>query len=254
MQAQAADISLSPLVRERLRPLPEDRDYLCLGDLRSALGRVASDEPLIILDLGCGSSPYRTLFPNAEYRRTDLQGTPDIDYPIETPEAIPSNHFDLVLSTQVLEHVRDPEKYLRLALRSLKPGGKITLTTHGMFEEHACPEDYYRWTAQGLEHLLKRCEFEKVRSWKVTTQERASVYLMQRYFGLLGLKRRKLTGFCAAVANRLLRLCSPFLNRWLDRHAQECCVVDSKIPGHNLYIVLMVEGFKSEQNFTPLRQ
>jgi hypothetical protein len=113
-----------------------------------------------------------------------------------------------------------------------------------MFEEHACPEDYYRWTALGLECLLEKCGFNHVRSWKVTTQQRAAAYLMLKYFGLLGLKRRTIFGFCAAVANRFLRLCAPLLHRWLDRHAGECRVVDSKTPGHELYIVLMIEACK----------
>lgn len=232
------------LVRERLNPSIFDRDYLCLGDLREALSFVETDARLSLLDLGCGSSPYRSIFPAADYYRADLEGSSNIDYSINAPDTIPSNHFDMVLSTQVLEHVRDPDDYLQIALRSLKPGGRLVLTTHGIFEEHACPEDYFRWTALGLEHLVRNCGFDRVRCWKVTTQQRASAYLLIRHFGLLGLKRRSVFGFCAAVANRLLRTCMPLLHSWLDRNASECRVVDSKREGHELYIVLMIEAFK----------
>jgi SAM-dependent methyltransferase len=244
MQNRSPDADLAILVRERLRPSTSDWDYLCLGDLRVALEQVATDSPLKILDLGCGTSPYRSLFPNSDYRRADLPGTPDIDYSLSDAASIPSDHFDLVLSTQVLEHVRDPDVYLRLALRTLKPGGTLVLTTHGMFEEHACPEDYYRWTALGLDYQVAQCGFTKIRSWKVTTQQRAAAFLILRYFGLLGLKRRTVGGFCAAVANRFIRRSSPLLHRWLDRHAGECRVVDSHAPGHTLYIVLMIEAHK----------
>lgn len=235
---------LSPHVTMRLNPTVRDLDYLHLSDLLLALKSQIVTPPHLVLDLGCGASPYRLLFPNADYRRADLAGTPDVDFSLDDTDSIPSDYFDLVLSTQVLEHVRDPETYLRLALRSLKPGARLLLTTHGMFEEHACPEDYYRWTAQGLEHLMKVAGFAKVRSWKVTTQQRAAAYLILRYGGLLGLKRPTLLGFSAAVLNWSRRFFAPMLHRWLDRHAGECRVVDSTISGHELYIVVMVEGYK----------
>lgn len=228
----------------RLNPKVRDLDYLHLSDLLLALKSQVVSAPQLVLDLGCGASPYRSLFPNADYRRADLAGTADIDFSLDETDSVPSDYFDLVLSTQVLEHVRDPEAYLSLALRSLKPGGRLLLTTHGMFEEHACPEDYYRWTAQGLEHLMKVAGFTKVRSWKVTAQQRAAAYLVLRYGGLIGLKRRTLFGFSIAVLNWSRRFLAPMLHRWLDRHAGECRVVDSAIPGHELYIVVMVEGYK----------
>ena len=59
--------------RARLRPIPGEPDYLHLRDLRDALAPFATNDPIRILDFGCGGSPYRTLFPNADYRReTDV--------------------------------------------------------------------------------------------------------------------------------------------------------------------------------------
>lgn len=39
------------------------------------------------------------------------------------------NFFDLVISTEVLEHVNDPDIFLREIYRVLKPNGKLLLTT-----------------------------------------------------------------------------------------------------------------------------
>lgn len=39
------------------------------------------------------------------------------------------NYFDLVISTEVLEHVTDPDTFLKEIYRVLKPSGKLLLTT-----------------------------------------------------------------------------------------------------------------------------
>jgi SAM-dependent methyltransferase len=71
----------------------------------------------------------------------------------------PDASFDAVLSTQVLEHVEDPDLYLGEAFRVLRPGGSIVLSTHGIMYYHRDPEDYWRWTMPGLVRLLERHGF-----------------------------------------------------------------------------------------------
>src|SRR5215831_1319230 len=134
-------------IRERLSPEPGDASYLALSDLLMAVKKAATSGPITILDFGSGFAPYRSLFPESRYLRADLASTPDgtgetlgreEEYP--EPDCIisadgkvghDSDAFDYVLSTQVLEHVRNPEIYLAECFRLLKPGGKLFLTTHG---------------------------------------------------------------------------------------------------------------------------
>jgi hypothetical protein len=66
-------------LQQRLHPGPGDDLYLHLSDLRLAMNRVADDKAMRVLDFGCGGSPYRSLFPAAEYLRADLPGTPQVD-------------------------------------------------------------------------------------------------------------------------------------------------------------------------------
>ena len=51
------------------------------------------------------------------------------------------------------------EKYKDIAIaemkRVLKPGGKLLLTTRFVFPLHDVPNDYFRFTKYGLQHLLK---------------------------------------------------------------------------------------------------
>lgn len=63
--------------------------------------------------------------------------------------------FDVVVSTEMLEH--DPFFWLSLAemTRVLAPGGHLLLTTRGIgFPFHEYPSDYWRFTEQAIGHLF----------------------------------------------------------------------------------------------------
>jgi len=143
-------------IRARIAPLPGDPFYLHLRDLLDAIRGYSSSEPLCILDYGAGLSPYRSLFPNARYLRADVTDADGVEYVISDDGRISaqSEVFDLVLSTQVLEHVAAPLTYLSECFRVLKKGGRLLLSTHGMYEDHGCPYDFQRWTADGLKRDL----------------------------------------------------------------------------------------------------
>jgi SAM-dependent methyltransferase len=108
---------------------------------------------LRVLDVGAGDRPYQELFPEAvafdipENPHADLHGS---------IEAIPVQDasFDLVLCLQVLEHVPDPAAAVRELRRAVRPGGRVLLSTHGVYPFHPNPDDLWRWTHQGLERLF----------------------------------------------------------------------------------------------------
>jgi SAM-dependent methyltransferase len=121
--------------------------------LGRAIDRLALPERADVLDFGCADSPYRFLLPgDARYVGADLPGNPAAAVSIGPGSrvAVPDASADLVLSTQVLEHVDDPAAYLRECARVLRPGGHLVLTTHGFWVYHRDPVDYWRWTADGL--------------------------------------------------------------------------------------------------------
>ena len=64
-------MSSDEYLRERLHPEYGDLTYLHLADLRLALEAIRTDRVIHLLDYGCGGSPYRSLFPNAIYKRAD---------------------------------------------------------------------------------------------------------------------------------------------------------------------------------------
>ena len=108
---------------------------------------------LEVLDVGAGDRPYRELFPDAV--AFDLPGSAHAQLHGRI-DAIPVDDasFDVVLCLQVLEHVPDPAAAVRELNRAVRPGGRVLLSTHGIYPFHPNPDDLWRWTAQGLEQLF----------------------------------------------------------------------------------------------------
>src|SRR4051794_30315535 len=68
-----------------------------------------------VLDYGCADMPYRGFFRgDIEYVGADLAGNHDAAVVLEPDGTVPvpDQSFDAVLSTQVLEHVENPQLYL----------------------------------------------------------------------------------------------------------------------------------------------
>lgn len=89
----------------------------------------------LVLDVGAGSAPYRDLFKHCQYRTQDfgllaagqLMGGREyapLDYTCDI-RAIPVSDasFDVVLCTEVLEHVPEPLEAIREMFRILRPNG-----------------------------------------------------------------------------------------------------------------------------------
>lgn len=109
-----------------------------------------------VLDVGCGLKPYFPFFADAvEYVGVDVQENPHADIH-GAVEALPVDDasYDVVLCTQVLEHVDDPALAVRELHRVTAPSGRVLASTHGTQVYHPNPVDYWRWTHTGLEKLF----------------------------------------------------------------------------------------------------
>lgn len=171
-------------LRARTNPGPADLFYLSLSDLKRQVERSAKRFNGSVLDYGCGGSPYRSLFAQCnEYTRADMLAGPEVDVVLtcDGKTGEPSGAYQGVVSFQVLEHVADPGAYLEECHRILAPNGLLLLTTHGMYLEHKCPDDFYRWTSQGLDQLVTSHGFVIVESTKLTVGLRGVIQLMH-YF------------------------------------------------------------------------
>ena len=159
-------------ILDRLRSAALSRWWHPFGYVMAEVARVLradlADLPMGVaaLDYGCGETQFRRHLPDhCRYVGADLAGNPHADVELRPDGGLPlpDETFDLVLSKQVLEHVPDPDLYLRESLRVLKPGGRLLLSTHGLMFYHPVPDDFWRWTASGLREQVETSGF-RVRS------------------------------------------------------------------------------------------
>lgn len=69
--------------------------------------------------------------------------------------------FDVIVLSEVLEHVHSPHLAIKNIHKVLKSNGRLILTVPFIFPIHERPHDYFRYTRYGLEFLLR--EFRDVR-------------------------------------------------------------------------------------------
>ena len=136
--------------------------YLARSALQQAMREDAASLDGRLLDVGCGTKPYRRLFRVSDYVGLDIdspvaraRGVADVFYAgAEFP--FESASFAAVLCNQVLEHVFNPDEFLAEITRVLRPGGKLLLTVPFVWDEHEQPWDYARYSSFGLKALLER--------------------------------------------------------------------------------------------------
>ena len=136
-----------------------------------------------VLDVGCGLKPYQSFFPVADYTGMELAGSPraadcyydGITFPFKDGE------FELVLVTQVLEHISNPDDVLAEIYRVLKNRGKLIMTVPFIWDEHEQPHDYRRYTSFGIKHLLEQNGFRILHQEKSMKDIRVIFQMINAY-------------------------------------------------------------------------
>lgn len=122
--------------------------------VQPVLARLRELRPLRVLDLGCGNGSLCCVIRDAGFQvdgcDVSEQGIqqaraarPDIPYVCMSIYDEPPQHwlgqFDVIVSTEVIEHLYDPRAMPRLVTRLLRPGGVMLVTTpyHGYLKNLA---------------------------------------------------------------------------------------------------------------------
>lgn len=113
------------------------------------LAEANPDKLFIDVGAGCKYQCYQNVvnFEIVDYPSTDVLGV---------GERLPflDNSFDGVISTVVLEHVKDPFSCAGEMTRILKPGGDLFCTAPFLQPMHGYPHHYYNMTSEGLVNLF----------------------------------------------------------------------------------------------------
>lgn len=122
----------------------------------------------VVIDVGAGTSPYRKMIKHERYIVVDIEDRGGADgaerVTGDLTKGIPLENelADLILCTEVLEHVPEYSVAMSELHRLLKPGGVLLVTVPFVWVLHEAPNDFFRFTHFGIQHLLEGVGFSKV--------------------------------------------------------------------------------------------
>lgn len=116
---------------------------------------------MTLYDVGCGEKPFAAFLKDRVARHVGV----DVDYGFYDASHIdvPGSADDLpmadgsvqaILSSQVIEHLPDPEKAIAEAARVLEPGGLLFLSYPYLYPIHAPPWDFARLSQYAMDRML----------------------------------------------------------------------------------------------------
>ncbi len=215
--------------REDREPSLGDRSYLILSHLSRLLDFEVKQQAErlggklgTVLDVGAGVSPYYPLVAGLCEHYLSFDPSSAGAQVRAAAESLPvrDGSADLILCTQVLEHVEDPAATVRECSRSLRPGGLALVSTHGTYAYHPGPADYWRWTGPGLSKLFRdNGSFKEVRVLPCGGTFTCLCFLMVLYVWLLADRARSRFGWIGRLVAMLFTPLIVLLNltgRFLD--------------------------------------
>ncbi|TDU71398.1 methyltransferase family protein [Prosthecobacter fusiformis] len=164
--------------RNDYQSISGEQEFFVTPLLRQAIADVIDRYPAhlreaVCLDVGAGEEPLRRDIEKngynyqsldiAQNQLNSIQYVTRIDVPLPVG-LVPANYFDLILCTEVLEHVPDWNTAFANLFSLLKPGGIVLVTTPFFYMLHEEPHDYWRPTDHALRHHALMAGFEVLES------------------------------------------------------------------------------------------
>lgn len=193
-----------------------------------------------LIDLGCGSMPYRALIADrvSAYDGLDFfHDSPEVTYrgDIQDMSMIESESYDSAICLEVLEHVLDPFRAAREIYRILKRDGVLILSVPHLSRLHSEPHDYYRFTRYGLRYLLENAGF--------------TIQSLEKRGGLFSFLGHQLATLLLGIVWTIPVLKSViwFMNSWLITRA--CYKIDQILDTSGIYAMgYTVVGCKNSRS------
>lgn len=127
--------------------------------INSSCGKNSSEDKGKMLEIG-GSNTLNSSNKFKEFEYLNLDIEPNKELPtlvgdITTRIDLPDEYFDVIVSHQTFEHIKEPWKAAEEMVRLLKPGGFLYVSTVWSWRYHPVPVDYWRFSPDCLEFLFK---------------------------------------------------------------------------------------------------
>lgn len=114
------------------------------------------------LDVNGSLRPLMESYNPKEYIGVDVVKGPGVDRICKVEnliEEMGQNVVDVVISTELLEHIKDWEKAISSIKNVCKEGGIILITTRSIgFPYHAYPYDFWRFEISDMKNIFSDCE------------------------------------------------------------------------------------------------
>lgn len=121
--------------------------------IEKLFGNEASNK--VVLNLGSGTNRI-----HPEIINVDIFAFKNVDVVADINDMpLRDGVVDGIVCDTVLEHLREPLGALQEMSRVMKPGGTLILSVPFLYPYHSSPDDFFRWTEEGVRHVLKRNNF-----------------------------------------------------------------------------------------------
>ncbi len=150
-----------------------------------------------MLDLGCADKPFEEFFIQyvdryigADWTNCLHDSKADIVADLNKELPIENDFADTIVSLNVLEHLYNPQLFLKESFRVLKDDGTIILHIPFQWWVHEAPHDYFRYTPYGLRYLLGEAGFTDIMVQPVAGFF-TTILMKINYFSLKAIKGSK---------------------------------------------------------------
>jgi SAM-dependent methyltransferase/uncharacterized protein YbaR (Trm112 family) len=109
----------------------------------------------VILDFGAGHGDFSKILSKRHVIALDVYPYEEIDIVCDMQKETPFKKasFDAIVLMNVLEHVQQPEKLMKLLAGLLRPNGLLVITVPFLLKLHQIPYDFYRYSHYQLENI-----------------------------------------------------------------------------------------------------
>lgn len=122
-----------------------------------------------VLEVGSAEDAWsrraRKICAGSDYIGLDMRPGKTVDIVHNLNDPIPLPPFDTIICQSVLEHCDKPWKVAENLTSLLKPIGRILITAPFAWRVHGYPNDYFRFTFEGIKVLFPEIEWDFMACW-----------------------------------------------------------------------------------------